>query len=101
MTTKTSLIVGAALIAAFFLGWVVKPEPKTSGHGARAGGQGGMIARAYFDRVQRELEIERKQRVELERALQDLNAQAKGPDAETDPKPKKPPADEGGPRFHY
>ena len=102
MTTKATLIVGAALVAAFFLGWLVKPEPKTSGYGARAGGQGGMIARASYDRVQRELEIERKQRVELERALEDLKAPAKGPDAQTDSKPKKPQADVGGgPRFHY
>jgi RNA polymerase sigma-70 factor (ECF subfamily) len=75
MSTKATLAVSAACVATFFVGWAVKPDANTPHRrGGRTGRAGGVIARTEYDRVQGELETERRQRMALEKKLTELTA---------------------------
>ena len=100
MNPKT-LIVAAALVAAFFVGWLVKPPPSIHSRTKRTSSDDRTIPRTEFDRLEAELNVERKLRADLEQRVEKL--QTPDPEAaagEPDAKNKTVTAPIG-PRFHY
>ena len=101
MTTKATLTVGAAIIASFLVGWLVRPTPKAHARSSRAASDSGMIAKTEYNRLASELKVERKQRGELEQQVEDLKTRARESADGGEPTKRKAAVAVTGPRFHY